>query len=443
MGIFKANDIRGIFPEELSPEVCYRIGFYLPEILGCGRILIGRDARLSSVNVFEMLTRGINDAGADVIDIGMCDTPAVYFATVKFGFSGSVMITASHNPPSYNGLKISMHNAVPVGLETGLERLGKLITGTSASVKNKGKIGKLEIEDSYVDHITSFAGNLNGLKVVFDASNGAAGVYLDSIFSRTALRYSSINTVPDGNFPNHGPNPLERTSWKDIRQAILKNNADVGVVFDGDGDRAVFFDEKGEFISPDIITSLIGKYYFIGKTTDSDRMFYDIRSSKSVAEYISKLGGIPSPCSTGHANIKKLLRDTEGIYAGELSGHYYFKDNYYCDSGFIAAVIVFTVLNEQKIAFSEIVREINPYAFSGEINFNIKDIQAVLTNLEEKYSHGRVTKMDGLRVDFDSWWFILRPSGAESVLRLVVEAENREVMDEKVDELTHLILTEN
>jgi len=436
MGIFKANDIRGVFPEELSPEICYRIGFSLPEVLDCSKILVGRDARLSSIHVFSSLTEGIMDAGADVVDIGVCDTPAVYFATAQYNFPGSVMITASHNPPEYNGLKISLRNAVPLGFGTGLEKLQMRVESVPSVSGPRGIIETLEIEDAYVKHVLKFSGDLSGLSVVFDASNGGAGVYLDSIFSKTQLHYDSLNTEPDGNFPGHGPNPLESGSWEGISRKISVEKMHAGVLFDGDGDRAVFFDENGDFISPDIITALIGVHLL---SPESDRMFFDVRSSRSVAEYIRAIGGTAAACGSGHAKIKKLLRDSDGVYAGELSGHYYFRDNYYCDSGFIAAVVMLTVLNELNRPFSEIVREVNPYFFSGELNFRVENIGKVISNLEKSYSSGTVSKMDGLRVDFDSWWFIVRSSSAEPVLRLVVEADTEKMMREKVTELSEFI----
>lgn len=439
MGIFKANDIRGIYPSELNPEDIYAIGFYLPVILKTDRILIGRDVRTSSDSIFELLAEGITDQGAAVVDIGVCDTPAVYFATAFYGFDGSVMITASHNPPEYNGLKISKTDAVPVGPATGLDILKELITVKPNPVAEKGIVEKLEITQNYKEHIGAFLSDLSGIKAVLDCGNGAATRYLHSIFSDTALEYIALFDVPDGSFPNHGPNPLEKESWKSLQNEISNQKADLGILFDGDADRAVFFDEKGIFISPDIITALIGQHYKTVSCENQIRMFYDIRSSLSVSEYIEKLGGKASPCTTGHANIKKILRENDADYAGELSGHYYFKENYFCDSGFIAAAVVMSILKKIKRPFSEIISEINPYFFSGEINFEVEDQQMILNKIPDLFSEGKFNTLDGIRVDFGSWWFILRPSGAEPLLRLVVEAESRELMDHKIEEVKQLI----
>ena len=442
MGIFKANDIRGKYPVELDQNTIYSIGFYLPVVLKTNTILIGRDARTSSNDIFNILSNGITDSGAEVVDIGFCDTPAVYFTTAYYGFDGSVMITASHNPPEYNGLKISGSMSVPVGPETGLKELENLLGSKTFPALVKGKIRNLDISQDYKKHIHKFINDLSGIKVVMDCGNGAASAYINKIFKNTSLNYTAIFDNPDGTFPNHGSNPLEKDSWISIKEEISKQNADIGIVFDGDADRAVFFDEKGEFISPDIITALIGHYYYDNKTKDdksSGKMFYDIRSSKSVSEYVKRLGGESSPCTTGHANIKKILKESNGTYAGELSGHYYFRENYFCDSGFIAAAVVLGIIKKLQVPVSEISGKINPYSFSGEINFEVKDQDLVLNKIAEYFPKGKVNRLDGVRIDFNSWWFILRPSGAEPLLRLVVEAENNEIMKEKIKELKVII----
>jgi phosphomannomutase len=444
VGIFKANDIRGKYPVELDRETIYSIGLHLPTILKTTSILIGRDVRNSSNEIFEILSDGITDSGAEVVDIGLCDTPAVYFATAYYGFDGSVMITASHNPPEYNGLKISRSLAVPVGPDTGLKELERLLSTKKVQEAEKGEITNLDISRDYKNHISKFMSDYSGLKAVFDCGNGAAAAYVHKIFSDTSLRYTTLFDDPDGTFPNHGPNPLEKESWISIKAEILKQKADVGIIFDGDADRAIFFDEKGSFISPDIITALIGHYYYDkklegSKNDNNGQMYYDIRSSRSVLEYVESLGGKSSPCTTGHANIKKILRESNGTYAGELSGHYYFRENYFCDSAFIAAAVVLGIINKSKIPVSEITRGINPYFFSGEINFEVKDQELILNKITEYFPKGNVNNLDGVKIDFNSWWFILRPSGAEPLLRLVVEAESEKLMKEKIMELKTII----
>lgn len=440
MGIFKANDVRGIYPSELDAESIYYIGYYLPTILKTDTILVGRDIRTSSDEIFDILAKGITDQGADVVDIGLCDTPAVYFATAFYGYEGSVMITASHNPPEHNGLKISRAEAIPLGPDSGLDLLQKLITVKQKPSAKKGVIEKLDITQDYTNHVSKFIRDLSGIKVVMDCGNGSASAFIHKIFSDTELDYTAINDEPDGTFPNHGPNPLEKDSWINIRQELKKQKADMGIIFDGDADRAIFFDENGSFISPDMITALIGHYYFKnGKNKNDREMFYDIRSSKSVPEYVESLGGTASPCTTGHANIKRILRENNGAYAGELSGHYYFRENYFCDSGFIGAAVILEIVKEISKPLSKIISEINPYYFSGEINFKVKDQLKILNEIPNLFPEGKVNKMDGVRIDFDKWWFILRPSGAEAILRLVVEADSRSLMNEKVEELESVL----
>jgi phosphomannomutase len=439
MGIIKANDIRGIFPEELDRETLYKIGFFLPQILRTQKILIGRDSRLSSDEIFTILARGINDAGADVIDIGLCDTPAVYFATVHYEFHGSVMITASHNPAEYNGLKISGSQAVPIGPQTGLHDLASLIRGSAGeTASHRGTVEKLDIRKDYVAYVRKYLKGSEELKVVMDCGNGAASAYLQDIFYDSFVKSTVLFDEPDGRFPNHGPNPLEKESWDSIQAEILKQKADLGILFDGDADRAIFFDEKGCFISPDMITALLGDYFYVQEERTGP-MFYDIRSSKSVSEFIASLGGTSAACGSGHASIKKLLKEEKGLYAGELSGHYYYSDNSFCDSGFITAAIICTVCGRSKRPLSALVSVINPYSFSGEINFSVKDQDRVLKGIPLQFPKGRVNTLDGIRLDFDHWWFILRPSGAEPLLRLVVEARDDELMMKNIKEITQII----
>ncbi len=438
MSIFKSNDIRGIFPKELEREKVYRIGYSLPSLLNSENILIGRDSRLSSPEIFEILSSGITDAGADVTDIGLCDTPAVYFSTMHYRIRGSVMITASHNPPEYNGFKISRKNAVPVSYTTGLNKLEKMIERQQPAVKRKGSIRFLNIRRDYLNHLQSFKKGIKELKVVIDCSDGAAGAYIHDLINDLNGEFITIFAKPDGNFPNHGPDPLSEKNRSALKGLVLKEKANLGVLFDGDGDRAIIIDEKGEFVSPDIITALLSIHFFKHfpeKTGIHKTVLYDIRSSKSIAEYITGLGGHTLACPTGHARIKKLLREKQGVLAGELAGHYYFRDNFYTDSGFIAFLLILSVLSIEKKKVSELVAEINPYYFSGEINFALPDSKRIIEGLGHSYAGGVKNYLDGLRIDFPEWWFIVRPSNAEPILRLVVEAETEQLLKERTEEL--------
>ncbi|MDX9799919.1 MAG: phosphomannomutase/phosphoglucomutase [Spirochaetia bacterium] len=437
MGIVKGNDIRGIYPDELNDETAWRIGFYLKKVLGCDRILVGRDGRASSEPLFKALCKGIAASGADVVSIGRCDTPAVYFATARYGFEGSVMITASHNPPQYNGFKISRKDSVPVGKEDGLGDLGELIRIKPAEEPEKGRMTELDITEDYKKHLLGFAKVKKPLKVVVDFSQGASCFFGKKILSCVSSDFIYIFDEPDSSFSLHDPNPLKKSVHDTVKEAVIRENGDFGVCFDGDGDRAIFFDEKGSFISPDIITSFFASYY--SGAEKGWKAFYDIRSSNSVREYIEKNGGTASACRTGHSHIKKLMKENNALFAGELSGHYYFRDNYFCDSGFIAFLIVLSALSYQEKSLSTLLSDINPYSFSGEINFEVDDIDQVIEKIRARYSHGRIDTTEGLRIDFEKWWFIARSSTAEPVLRLVVEAESDEMMKKHVEEITAVI----
>ena len=437
--IFKTNDIRGIYPEELTAETVYRIGFYLHRLLNASNVLIGRDTRKSSPALYRILSRGILDSGADVVDIGICDTPAVYFSSLHYGFDAAVMITASHNPPDYNGLKISGRQAVPIGRESGLRDLEKLISEEPEKCGTPGTEKILDIEEDYVRYLQSFDTGIHGLHCVFDCGNGASGAYVNSIFRSADIRFDVLYPEPAEGFPHHGPDPLDEKNRAALRRTVLARGADLGVCFDGDGDRAVFLDENGDFISPDIITALIARYYANLKEPEELRAFFDIRSSLSVKEYVESLGGIAEPCPTGHARIKKLMKEKNFLWAGELAGHYYYRDNGFCDSAFITVMVVLSVLSKGKKSLSACRKEINPYFFSGEINFSVPDIDGKIMELEDIFRDGQKNNTDGMRVDYPDWWFIVRESNAEPVLRLVVEAKEESIMREKVTYLTELI----
>ena len=433
MGIFKANDIRGLYPEELTKEELIRIGKLLPSVLNVNRILIGRDARNSSIEIFDILSDAITSVGCDVIDIGLCDTPAIYFATYYYNFKGSVMITASHNPPAHNGLKISGAGSVPLGPENGLLRLRDEEIQEETNIE-KGIIQFFSIENDYVKYLKRFINPSNNLKVVFDCSNGSAGAYVSQVFE--AFDCEIINKEPDGNFPNHSPNPLDKESQVEISDRVVKTNADIGIIFDGDADRAIFIDENGRFVSPDIFTALIGA--FVGKRQEGN-VFYDARSSKSISEYIEKANGKSFSCKSGHAHIKQVMRHKNGIVAGELSGHYYYKDNYYCDSAFITAALVLDILASSGKTLSELVAAVNPYAFSGEINFVVKNPTYIIEEISKKFDDFTESSIEGIKLKFKDWWFMLRISGAEKVLRLVVECDNHEELQERIDEVSEAI----
>jgi phosphomannomutase len=299
MGIFKSYDIRGVFGTEWNGATARAIGRILPELLGARRLVVGRDVRLSSEEIFRELTQGMRDSGCDVLDIGLCDTPAVYFATAFYGVDGSVMITASHNPPEYNGLKVSRRDAVPVGFDTGLDELEKRITGgwVPSPAARPGTLTALDIAADYLAHLARFTSDLSHLSAVIDCSNGMAGVFLDRVLPVTGLRYTLLFETPDGRFPNHAPNPLVEENLAALKSAVVEKKADLGICFDGDADRVMFVDESGRFLSPDLIIGLLGIYYFRlhpeRRAEATSVVTYDVRSSRSVVEFLTALGAEP------------------------------------------------------------------------------------------------------------------------------------------------------
>ena len=441
MSIFKSYDIRGIFGREWDGGVARRIGAHLPALLDARKVIVGRDARLSSEEVHRELLRGLTESGCDVWDIGLCDTPAVYFSTAHFEAEGSVMITASHNPPEYNGLKVSRRRAVPVGYDTGLAELEKRVASGALPPRaaRSGAVTALDMRPDYISHLAKFRSDLSSLKAIIDCSNGMVGLFLPDVLRGTGLRYSLMFEQPDGRFPNHAPNPLVESNLAAVKERVRREKADLGICFDGDADRVMFVDESGAFISPDLLIGFLGTHYFSlhpeRRAGSSPVVTYDVRSSRGVVEYLEKLGARPTICKVGHSFAKKLLRDTDGITGGELAGHYYFRENFYCDSGMIAALLIMEVLAAAHRPFSRAVAEIGRYCFSGEINFEVPNGPQILARVRDDYKDGALTDLDGIRIDFPDWWFNLRVSNTEPLLRLVVEARTPGEMQARKQEL--------
>jgi len=440
MSVFKSYDIRGIYNQEWDKDLAYRIGFFLPALLKAKRILVGRDARESSSEIFDSLTRGICDAGCDVTDIGLCCTPSVYFATAHFEADGSVMITASHNPPQYNGLKISRAQAIPVGYDTGLDQLERMVRQKVTAARNPGRLDGLDIRRAYLEHLRPYKTAIQGIKAVIDCSDGMASVFIHDVIRDLNGEIITMYDRPDGTFPHHPPNPLIESNLNDVKQRTLAEHADLGICFDGDGDRVMFVDEQARFVSPDLIIALLGLHFFRHCEEDyrGQVVTYDVRSSRSVVEYVESLGGKPVICKVGHSHAKRLLREKEGIYGGELAGHYYFRDNYYCDSGMIAALLVLSILSRESESFSQLIAQITKYHYSGEINFKTAHKDLIIESVLNEYRNlpgAALTDIDGIRLDFADWWVNLRKSNTEPYLRMVVEASSAESLAERTGQL--------
>lgn len=444
MNAFHAYDIRGIYGIDFNLQDVYKIGFYLPGLLKTDKVLVGRDIRTSSPEIFTELSRGISDAGADVYNAGLTTTPMVYWSTAKHGFDVSVMITASHNPKEYNGMKISKGNALPVGYDTGLKHLeDKLKSGEPIiPVKQKGKIIDQDIQAEYLKFQQNYLRDISNLKISIDCSNGMAGIIIRQLLGDSPVY---INEEPDGNFPNHEPNPLLPENVIQLQQSVIKNKSDIGVIFDGDADRVMFVDEQGNFVSPDLIIAFLG-HYFLKDPSKKIPVLQDIRTSKSVGEYLEKMGAEVYTWRVGRAYAALKLREIDGLFGGELAGHYYFRDFYYSDSGVLAALLVLGLVNgfkKQGKSFSSLISEIKNYENSGEINFKIEQkkeaMDAVKNHFMETEKVLKFYDFDGYRIEFETWWFNIRPSNTEPYLRLLVEAHSTAQLKEKIQIIKNII----
>jgi len=445
MNAFKAYDIRGIYNTDFNKSDVYRIGFFLPNLLKTKKVLVGRDVRESSPEIFEYLCKGITDSGADVYDIGLSTTPMVYWGTAKFGFDASVMITASHNPRAYNGLKVSRTNALPVGFDSGLGELKKLIdTAAISIVAQKGKIIEFNITDKYLDFQRQYLADISNLKIGMDCSNGMAALFIKDILGDQPVY---IFNELDGTFPNHEANPLEAENIVDLQKLVAENKSDIGVIFDGDADRVMFVDEKSKFVSPDLIIGLLA-HYFLEEKGLKGNVLQDIRTSKAVGNYIRKFGSEMHTWKVGRAYASLKLREIDGIYGGELAGHYYFRDFYYSDSGIMACLIVLEIVSKLKakgIKLSEAIANISGFANSGEINFKIEQKQEAMDVIRDHFSIQekplKYFDFDGYRLEFKDWWFNVRPSNTEPYLRFLAEANNTELLENKIAEVKKIIQT--
>jgi len=444
MSAFHAYDIRGIYNIEFNKEDVYKIGNFLPGLLNATKILVGKDVRESSPEVFEYLCKGITDCGVDVYNAGLTTTPMIYWATAKYDFDASVMITASHNSKEYNGLKFSQKNALPVGYDTGLKEIEQQIIDTEPVhiSPTMGKIIDLEIKQDYLNFQRQYLTPISELKIAIDCSNGMAGLLIRELLGNSPIY---INEELDGSFPNHEPNPLVLKNVKQLQDTVIKEKCDMGIIFDGDADRVMFVDEKGQFISPDLMIALLG-HYFLEEKGLKGNVLQDIRTSKSVPEYIEKFGSKVHIWKVGRAFASLKLREIDGIYGGELAGHYYFRDFYYSDSGILACLLVLRIIKkfkEQGKKVSELIKQISSYANSGEINFRIEEKKSAIEEVKNYFTaKEEVTAFydfDGYRLEFKDWWFNIRPSNTEPYLRLLVEAKDNDTLDEKVSKIKSII----
>jgi len=444
--IFKAYDIRGIVPEELNEQIAERVGMAFVKLLEeegiCPKTVVAsRDMRTSSLELFEALSKGIASMGVDVIDIGQSSTDMFYFACGTLNLPG-IAITASHNPKQYNGFKMIKQMPYAIGKGQGMERIQELaMSGDLASIGDKtGTITQKDVREEFIKKILSFidVSRIKPLKVVIDCGNGMAGPYIEHLEKFLPIKIIPMYFEPDGTFPNHPADPLEKANRAELEKRAVTEGGDLGIAFDGDVDRCFFIDDTGEFVSGDFLTAVLAERFL--KKFPGGKIIYDLRASDVVPDTVEKLGGRPLINRVGHAYIKRRMIEEGAIFAGEVTGHYYFKNFFNADSGLIPALLILEMLSEENKKFSEILKPLREkYFISGEINSKVNDVKAVLQKIETIYKAGEIEKIDGISARFADWRFNVRGSNTEPLIRLNLEAKTKEKMEQKRDEVLQII----
>ena len=443
-GIFKAYDIRGIYGDQLTEDIAYKIGRAYITLTGAKKVVIGRDIRPHSEPLFKALAQGICEQGADVIDIGHASTPMSYYANGSLGADGSVMITASHNPAPWNGFKLCRANAEPISGATGIMDIEKYVAEESFAEKADlpGSVRQYDILPEYKKHLSRFAHVQKPIHMAIDFANGMGLWENKTLEGVDGLSWDALFGDPDGSFPNHEANPLNTDTLADLQKKVREGDYAFGVAYDGDADRAGFVDEKGEIIPMDLTTALVAQDVL---ASEKGVVFYDLRSSWVVKETIEAAGGTAMMSRVGHAFIKKQMRENDAIFAGELSGHYYFRENFTAESSAMAIIALANIISKTGKPLSELVAPLKKYYQSGEINSEVEcDPQVILKKLKELYGDkGRMFELDGVSVEFDDWWFNVRCSNTEPLVRLNLEATTEEMMKEKRDQILSVIRSQN
>ena len=436
--IFKAYDVRGLYPSQIDETVAGQIGYAFAVFAGVDRIAVGRDCRLSSPGIAAALMEGITRAGVDVAELGEITTDALYFASGSMELPG-VVVTASHNPPEYNGLKFCLAGAAPVGEETGLRDVKELAVASQPTAPVPGAIEHIDILPGYVDHLLSVVDPsvFAELTVLADGGNGMAGVALPAVFDRLPSRLIGLYLEPDGTFPNHPADPLRPENLADLLSLMEAERPDLGVAFDGDADRAFFIDDQGVPLPGSTTTALVADWFIKGEAGAS--IVHNLICSKAVAERVAASGGNPVRTKVGHSYIKQVMKETGAVFGGEHSGHYYFRDNFCADSGILALLVLMQVLSEARKPLSELRAAYEPYASSGEINYDVADQAAATAAVADAFSDATIDYLDGLTVDLGDRWFNLRPSNTEPKLRLNAEAPDAAAVDALVATVASII----
>jgi phosphomannomutase len=438
--VFKAYDIRGRADTgELDDELYRRIGIALVDRIGAQRVAIGRDCRKSSAGFADALARGVLSAGGDVIDVGEVPTDAIYYYSGANQVHGAV-VTASHNPAEYNGLKLCRPGAAPIGMETGLADIKEaVIAGMAPDEVTEGKLEAEYIVDGYVDHLFRIlpAESIGDLRVAVDGGNGMAGVAIHQVFERIAATLEGLFLEPDGTFPNHPADPLVPENLRDLEELMANGDFDIGVAFDGDADRAFFLDDSGKPLSGSTVTSLVARR--ILADNPGAKVVHNLITSKAVPEVVEEAGGRPVRTRVGHSYVKQVMAETGAVFGGEHSAHYYFRDNYRADSGTLAMLFLLRVVSEDGRPLSQIRTDVERYAASGEINFTVIDQQAAMDDVAAAFEDATIDRLDGLTIELGDRWFNLRPSNTEPLLRLNAEAPDEAGVASLVEKVSRIV----
>lgn len=442
--VFKAYDIRGKFPSQINVELAYQIGQGYVSYLNAQRIAVSRDMRVSSPSLSAAFIEGARNQGADVVDYGMLATDMLYFAVARDNFDGGAQITASHNPQEYNGMKLVRRQAVPLSGDAGLTDIRDMIVADNIpSPPRKGSLSNGIIFDDYIDHVFSFIDTsvIRPFNLVLDAGSGMAGLVAPTLFTRLPCMTSQLSFKIDGTFPNHEANPLLKENRQDLIDEVVKMKSDAGIAWDGDADRCFFVDGSGDFISGDFITALLAEAFLLKEP--GAKIIYDVRASYAIKDLVNRYAGTSLMNRVGHAFFKTRMREENAIFGGEVTGHYYFRENFFADNGFIPALLILELMSVKGKTLRELLEPLRQkYFISGEINTEMPDMRTVSTTVDalaDHYHDGHLYRMDGISVEYQTWHFNVRPSNTEPLIRLNLEADTPELMEEKRDEVLTFI----
>ena len=441
--IFKSYDIRGLVEGELSEELAFRVGQAVTALTGAKTVVVGRDMRETSPGLAKSVIQGVTSLGANVVEIGMCSTPMFNFAVTQYpGHEVGIMVTASHNPKEYNGFKMTLRNGLPIGKGTGMEEIRELVVrGVFEQASTSGSVRELMIKTAYLDRVfaTAEMPSVKGLSVVVDASNGMNGILVEDFFARLDCKWEGLFLDPDGSFPNHEANPLKEEALVPTRERMKAVGADLGVIYDGDGDRVGFLDERGDYVRGDLVCALLAKDILVKHPGGT--IFCDLRSTQATFDAITEAGGVGKISEVGHANVKRHMMEEGGVFGAELSSHFFFTEFANAEVTELVVLLVLKRLAKEGKPLSELLAPFRTYATAEETNFEVEDREATIKRVEAHYapSSKRRIDIDGVTFYFDGWWFNLRPSNTEPIVRLTLEAKDPTVMEEKMKEITDLI----